>query len=88
MTTRGEAAEQLVFDRLRAVLPSSIAVLPNVRWLLREYGHVREGEADVVIGDPERGILVIEVKSGEVRRDGDGAWWVGKRCATMAARRS
>ena len=35
-------------------------------------GYVREGEADVVIGDPDRGILVIEVKAGEIRRDADG----------------
>ena len=35
----------------------------------RDRGHVREGEADVVIGDPDRGILAIEVKAGEIRRD-------------------
>ena len=40
-----------------------------MRWLLRDHGYDREGEADVVIGDPERGILVIEVKAGEIRRD-------------------
>jgi len=78
-TTRGEVAEQLVVDRLRAVLPQQVALLHGVRWLLRDHGYVREGEADVVIGDPERGILVIEVKSGEVRRDGEGSWWAGKR---------
>ena len=77
--TRGAAAEQLVVDRLRAVLPPDVALLHGVRWLLRDHGYVREGEADVVIGDPERGILVIEVKSGEVRRGSDGAWWAGKR---------
>ena len=79
VTTRGETAERLVVDRLRAVLEPDVALLHGVRWLLREHGYVREGEADVVIGDPERGILIIEVKSGEVRRDNDGAWWAGKR---------
>lgn len=54
-TTRGEAAEQLVVDRLRAVLPPGVALLHGVRWLLRDHGYVREGEADVVIGDPDRG---------------------------------
>ena len=39
----------------------------------RDHGYEREGEADVVIGDPDRGILVIEVKAGEIRRDADGA---------------
>ncbi|MFP5341665.1 MAG: NERD domain-containing protein, partial [Candidatus Limnocylindria bacterium] len=79
MTTRGEAAEQLVAERLRAVLPEDVALLRNVRWLARDHGHVREGEADVVIGDPDRGILVLEVKAGEVRRQADGSWWAGKR---------
>jgi hypothetical protein len=78
-STRGAQAEQLVVDRLRAVLPREVALLHGVRWLLRDHGYVREGEADVVIGDPARGILVVEVKSGEVRRDGDGTWYAGKR---------
>ena len=75
----GAAAERLVVERLRAVLPSDVALLHDVRWLARDHGHVREGEADVVIGDPDRGILVIEVKSGEVRRLETGRWWVGGR---------
>jgi hypothetical protein len=78
VTTPGEEAERLVAERLRGVLPPTVAVLPHVRWLLRDHGYVREGEADVVIGDPDRGILVLEVKSGEVRRDGQGTWWVGR----------
>jgi hypothetical protein len=77
--TRGVVAEQLVVDRLRAVLPEDVAVLPNVRWLARDHGTEHEGEADVVIGDPERGILVLEVKAGEIRRDGNGTWWAGPK---------
>ena len=77
--TRGEVAERLVVDRLRAVLPPDVALLHHVRWLSRDRGYVREGEADVVIGDPDRGILVVEVKSGEVRRDANGTWWAGER---------
>ena len=75
--SKGAAAELLVVDRLRAVLRPDVAILHGVRWLSRDHGHVREGEADVVIGDPDRGILVIEVKAGEVRRDGTGRWHVG-----------
>jgi hypothetical protein len=75
--TRGQAAERLVVERLRAVVGPEVLVLDNVQWLLRERGAVRNGEADVVIGDPERGILVIEVKAGEIRRDGSGTWWAG-----------
>jgi UvrD-like helicase C-terminal domain/Nuclease-related domain/AAA domain len=78
-STHGEEAERLVVERLRAALPATAAILPNVRWLARDHGYVREGEADVVIGEPDRGILVLEVKSGEVRRDGTGTWWVGRK---------
>lgn len=52
-------------------------VLDIVQWLVRDHGAVRNGEADVVIADAERGILVIEVKSGVIRRDGTGIWWAG-----------
>ena len=82
--TKGAIAERLVIERLRAVLPPTIAVIPHVRWLLRDRGYVREGEADVVIGDPERGILVIEVKAGEIRRDHHGTWWAGSNRLTRS----
>ncbi len=80
-STHGEEAERLVVKRLREVLPPTVAVLPNVRWLLRDQkrGYLRKGEADVVIGEADRGILVLEVKSGQIRRDADGAWWAGPR---------
>ena len=50
--TRGKAAEALVTDRLRAVLPEDVAILPNVHWFTRDLGGVQEVEADLVIGDP------------------------------------
>lgn len=77
MTTRGAAAEQLVVDRLRAVLPPEVELLHGVHWLTRDHGAAAKGEADVVIGDPDRGILVLEVKAGEIRRDPQGTWWAG-----------
>jgi len=77
VTSRGAVAEQLVAQRLRAVLPDDVEVLANVHWLLREHGADKPGEADVVIGDADRGILVLEVKAGDIRRDDQGTWWAG-----------
>lgn len=70
--TRRQVAERLVVERLRAVVDRRTLVLDIVQWLVRDHGAVRNGEADVVIADAERGILVIEVKSGVIRRDGTG----------------
>jgi hypothetical protein len=61
--TDGHPAERLVHDRLREALPDKYRLFPTVRWLLREHGHVREGEADLVVAHPEHGFLVIEVKA-------------------------
>jgi hypothetical protein len=74
---RGEVAERLVVARIRAVVGPEVLVLDGVQWLVRDRGVVRNGEVDVVIADPDRGILVLEVKSGEIRRDSDKRWWAG-----------
>lgn len=76
--TAGRKAERLVHDRLRAALPTSVAILPNVRWRQRDNGHFHDGEANLVVADPDRGILVLEVKSGEIGRR-DRIWWVGNK---------
>ena len=55
------------------MLPPDVAVLHARALDAPRAGYEREGEADVVIGDPDRGILAIEVKSGEIRRDANGA---------------
>ena len=51
--TRGEDAERLVEERLRAALPGPQSRLyVNVNWTgpVRDYGPARDGEADAVIG--------------------------------------
>jgi hypothetical protein len=77
--TRGEAAERRVLDRLRAALPAEYRLYPNVEWVgsSREGGPAYDGEADLVIAHIDRGILVVEVKSGEPRKDARGRWWIG-----------
>ena len=77
--TRGEEAEHLVHDRLRAALPDDVRIYANVCWIARSRpgGPAHEGEADLVLVHPESGILVIEVKAGEPSRDHEGRWFIG-----------
>ena len=77
--TRGEDAERLVADRLRAALPPEFRLYPNVEWTgpMRDGGPAEDGEADLVIAHPEHGLLVLEVKDGEPSRDAAGRWWLG-----------
>ena len=77
--TRGEDTERLVTERLRAALPPEYRLYPNVEWTgpMRDGGPAEDGEADLVIAHPEHGLLVLEVKSGELSRDHEGRWWLG-----------
>ena len=78
--TRGEDAERLVEERLRAALPEpEYRIYVNVNWTgpVRDDGPARDGEADAVITHPEHGLLVLEVKSGEPSIDHDGHWHLG-----------
>ncbi len=38
--------------------------------------HPQDGEADFVIAHPDRGVLVVEVKGGTIRRDGKSGRWM------------
>lgn len=77
LESHGARTERLVVERLRAVVDPDVAVLPNVRWISRDHGVEHDGEADVVIADPDRGFLILEVKAGEVHRDASGQWFAG-----------
>jgi len=68
-----------VEERLRAALPPGARLYPNVRFVAktRPGGPAHDGEADVVIVHPDNGLLVIEVKGGEPRRDANGRWFIG-----------
>jgi hypothetical protein len=79
--TVGDTAERLVEARLRDALPADVRLYPNVRFVAktRRAGPAHDGEADIVVVDPERGLLVIEVKGGEPTRDARGRWWLGGR---------
>jgi hypothetical protein len=71
-------AERTVRQRLRAAFDDAWRLYPNVRWLAatRPGGPARDGETDVVLVHPQRGILVIEVKGGaHITRDHFGRWY-------------
>jgi hypothetical protein len=75
----GARAERHIHDRLREALAPEFTLFSNVAWLVRDHGVEREGEADVIVAHPDRGFLIIEVKSGPIVRDAQGRWWAGGR---------
>lgn len=62
-----------------AQLPDSFDVFYSVAWQARDRRFVRDGEADFVVSHPELGLLVIEVKGGDISYDGvTGKWRSGQ----------
>lgn len=60
-------AELDLFRRLGSQLGPDYVVLHSVAWLSRPGGSgAREGETDILIAHPTRGLLVVEVKGGRV----------------------
>jgi hypothetical protein len=70
--SRGEVA---VYDALRARLPDGWTAWHSLRVRV---GTTWEGEGDFVIAAPDRGVLVLEVKSGVVECRG-GRWYQNDR---------
>jgi hypothetical protein len=67
-------SERLVYIGLRDQLSNEYVVLHSYPWLRPDRdGKLREGEADFVVLHQERGMLVLEVKGGELRFEG-GQW--------------
>jgi len=65
------ASEEPVYVALRDQLGSDYTVLHSYPWLRPWRGDaLLEGEADFVVIHPQRGILILEVKGGDVRHDG------------------
>jgi len=70
-------AERVVIKALLKQLPDECVVLHSYETLVREQErgrdgqvHLKEGETDAVVLWPGKGMLVIEVKGGEVTADG------------------
>lgn len=74
----GSKGEERVFRALR-MLPDDVTVLHSLRWVHPGNGRTHgerlggQGEGDFVLVDPARGIMVVEVKGGDVWCE-DGEW--------------
>lgn len=69
-------AELDLFAAFKSQLSSEYTVFHSVAWQLRsQYGDVQDGETDFLITHPNFGILVIEVKGGRIRYDGNEDQW-------------
>ncbi|MFW6074423.1 MAG: NERD domain-containing protein [Chloroflexota bacterium] len=75
-STVKSAAEREVFRLLSEALDDHFTVFHSVAWVLpNELGQARDGEADYVIAHQDRGVLLIEVKGGEIAFDGESRRW-------------
>src|SRR3954462_10300434 len=73
---RESGAERRLFHDFCEQLDARYTVLHHVPWTLRDPRRRSiEGEADFIIVHPERGAIVLEVKGGLIRYDGERRRW-------------
>jgi hypothetical protein len=71
-------AEKKIFEVL-SELGSSFCVFYNVAWQVRDLkSGARDGEADFIIAHPELGLMILEVKGGQIRYDANQKQWFSK----------
>jgi hypothetical protein len=77
--SKGQDAERLVFERLRAALPSEYRLGPDVRRVLgpTDRGGKRDTEATLFLAHADKGLLVLEIEAGQISRNGQGQWFAG-----------
>src|SRR5215472_6957812 len=69
-------AERTLYTALGEQLDDSYVVFHHVGWIAHDKRkHPHDGEVDFVIAHADRGVLVIEVKGGTIRRDGKTGRW-------------
>jgi hypothetical protein len=74
------SAEERVLSCLReALVGTDYRLYPNVRWIAKPGANApaRDGETDLLIVHPERGLLIVETKGGPISRDNANRWWSG-----------
>ncbi|CAN5753274.1 ATP-binding domain-containing protein [soil metagenome] len=74
-------AESRLFRALELGLSDEFTVLHSVKWLGRAGGRDHDGECDFLIAHPKYGVLILEVKGGEIRRNGSNGQWYSKNQA-------
>ena len=68
-------AERSVYRWAVQQLDGRVIVLPQVAMTVGSGGRTREAEADLVLIDPEHGVVVVEVKGGTISYDARRAVW-------------
>lgn len=69
-------AERKLYHALQQQLDDQIVVYHSVAWNLRQkYKNRLHGEADFVIVHPEHGVIVLEVKGGDIRYEPQTTQW-------------
>lgn len=71
---RDSRAEAETYRACRALLASDVVVIYSLN-ILHRGRRIHEGEADFIVLDPNRGILVIEVKGGGIGYDPSSGEW-------------
>lgn len=61
--------ERDVANLLCDQLPANVKIYHSYPWINKDDQVIKEGEADFIIIDPRYGILIVEVKGGDVRYD-------------------
>ena len=69
-------AERKLYAAFQSQLPDDFVVFHSVCWQVRDTtSGVRDGEADFVVAHPDFGILLVEVKGGRIRYEGQTGLW-------------
>lgn len=67
-------------------LDDRVLVLPQVAMTVGGGGRAREAEADLILIDPEHGVVVVEVKGGTLSYDARRAVWRRREAGAAAVR--
>jgi len=69
----GSTGEEQLFEKFQS-LPDDYFVFHSARWRTKDHGRIEQGEADFTIFHPKRGLLVLEVKAGQISYH-DRVWY-------------